>query len=111
VIVESFRKIVAAAVPKPAARIALLNQMVLPSEIGVELKLVSISLEAVHAPSVTLAEDAEDTVAAAGAAGLSTDDADVSAALETERRALRTFGSRSPVAPTRRPTDKIPMAE
>jgi hypothetical protein len=35
---------------------ALLNQMKLPSAIGVELKLVSIELEVVHAPSVTYAE-------------------------------------------------------
>ena len=65
VIVESFRKIVLGSEPSPFTRIALLNQMKLPSAIGAALKLDSIELNPVHDLSVI---SAEDTVATADAA-------------------------------------------
>ncbi len=42
--------------PSPSTRIALLNQMVLPSAIGVALNLDSIELNAVHDASIRAVE-------------------------------------------------------
>jgi hypothetical protein len=47
-IAESFRKIVAGSGPSPDTRIALLNQITLPSAIGIGLKESSTALAAVH---------------------------------------------------------------
>jgi len=71
---------------------ALLNQMKLPSAIGVELKLDSIELNEVHAFWLALAAD---TVAPADAAGLSTkdEDEDEDTAPETAVSIFRTLGS------------------
>jgi hypothetical protein len=52
-IAASFKKIVARSAPRPLTRIALLNQMTLPSAIGTGLKLNSIELSAVHVPALT----------------------------------------------------------
>ena len=101
VIVESFKKILAGSEPSPFTRIALLNQMKLPSAIGVALKLDSIEFNAVHDLSV---RSTEDTVATADAASLPTDDGDdrdddgdddgdENDALETAVSIFRTLGS------------------
>src|SRR5215472_3727433 len=77
---------------------ALLNQMVLPSAIGVELKLMSIALDAVQALSVA---EAEETMAPAEEAGLATDeplpaDRDEGAETETAPSTFRTLGNLRP---------------
>jgi hypothetical protein len=69
---------------------ALLNQMVLPSPIAVELKLDSIELNPVHAFSLTKATD---IVASGVAAWFPRDDEDESVAPETAARAFTILGS------------------
>ena len=53
VIVELLKTIVAGSAPRPFTFIALLNQIELPSAIGVGLKLNSIELISVHEPALT----------------------------------------------------------
>jgi hypothetical protein len=57
VILELFKKIVAGSGPRPFTLIALLNQMKLPSAIGVALKLSSIALNSVHDPALKAEDD------------------------------------------------------
>jgi hypothetical protein len=57
VILELFKKIVAGSEPRPSTLIALLNQMVLPSAIGVGLKTNSIELNSVHQPALPVEDD------------------------------------------------------
>jgi hypothetical protein len=51
------KKIVAGSAPSPFTLIALLNQMKLPSAIGVALKLSSIALNSVHDPALKAEDD------------------------------------------------------
>jgi len=53
VILELLKKIVAESEPRPFTLIALLNQIELPSAIGIGLKLNSIELISVHEPALS----------------------------------------------------------
>jgi len=56
VILELLKKIVAGSEPRPFTLIALLNQIELPSAIGIGLKLNSIELNSVHEPALMAEE-------------------------------------------------------
>jgi hypothetical protein len=76
---------------------ALLNQMKLPSAIGVELKLDSIELNPVHAFSVAAADWIP-----TDEASLPTEDWDEGVATETVLSIFRTLGNLRPTPCTRR---------